>query len=80
MESTPTSASDLQQTRFSPVAGAMRSVDVCVSGRLPLPYRMPISLLRPSLLTSLTQGVVLAMGEQSELCETIYQDVTKHTL
>jgi hypothetical protein len=86
---TPTSTRSLKSTPVrlassldigTPSAGRPQLSEVSISGHLPLPYRIPISIMRESLKRSLNLGELLEVGMQTELMDSIYQDVTKHTL
>jgi len=62
------------------VAGQTATTETLVVGQLPLPYCMPLSSIRASLKTTLTEGQLLTVEQWTELLEALYQDVTKYTL
>jgi len=62
------------------IAHPQYSVSTAVCGRLPVPYRFPVSNIRPALITAINNGEHLETKQRSEVMEAVYVDVTKHTL
>jgi len=62
------------------IARPQVSLSMSPSGRLALPFRIPLHSIPDNVKLALRNGESLQVGQRTQILEAIYEDVTKHTL